>query len=89
MSGARIVITMLNGTMVGAFGGLLAASFCDSLNTRRKRRIFWLGMALILMPQGAVYLSSADDMLLRQMYPLIVHLPLAILCHMLGGGCGR
>lgn len=85
MSGARIVITMLNGTMVGAFGGLLAASFCDSLNTRRKRRIFWLGMALMLMPQGAVYLSSADDMLLRQMYPLIVHLPLAILCHMLGG----
>lgn len=86
MSGARIVITMLNGTMVGAFGGLLAASFCDSLNTRRNRRIFWLGTALLLMPQGAMYLFLyADDMLLRQMYPLIFHLPLAILCHMLGG----
>lgn len=86
MSGARIVITMLNGTMVGSFGGLLAASFCDSLGTRRNRRIFWLGMALLLMPQGAVYLlSNGDEMLLRQMYPLIFHLPLTILCHMLGG----
>lgn len=86
MSGVRIVITMLNGTMVGAFGGLLAASFCNDLKIRRNRRIFWLGMALLLAVQGAVYLlSNADEMFTRQIYPFIFHLPLAILCHILGG----
>lgn len=86
MMDAAILLSFLNGAAVCIFGGVLAASFCDDLNTRRNRRIFWLGMALMLIAQGAVYLlSCADEKFIRQMFPITFHLPLVVLCHMLGG----
>nr|WP_325211747.1 hypothetical protein [uncultured Oscillibacter sp.] len=86
MNKAEMMIPLLNGVAVSVFGGLLGASFCDDLKARRKRLIFWLGMALMLMLQGAVYfLSNAGETFTRQIYPLTFHIPLVILCHMLGG----
>jgi len=85
MNETRIIITLLNDSAVGVFGSLLGASFCDDLKTRRKRLVFWLGLALILAVQWMVYFASnADGKFLRQIYPLIVHLPLLVLYHMLG-----
>lgn len=84
MNEAETIISLLNDAAVSIFGGLLSASFCDALRTRRNRRIFWLGMALMLIPQGAVYLLW-DAELRRQIYPLILHLPLLILlCNLTG-----
>lgn len=78
MSGAGILISLLNDAAVSIFGGLLSASFCGALDTRRRRLFFWLGMALMLLPQGAVYLLRSAQLRL-QLYPLIVHLPLFLL----------
>lgn len=77
MSKTVILISVLNDAAVSIFGGLLSASFCDVLRTRRDRRIFWACMALMLVPQGLVYLLWSAEFRL-QIYPLIVHLPLLL-----------
>lgn len=84
MIGAGTLISMLNDTSVSIFGGLLSAAFCGALNSRRRRWIFWLGMALMLIPQGAVYFFWAAEFR-RQIYPLVLHLPLVILLFVLTG----
>lgn len=75
-------ISMLNSAMVSIYGSVLAASFCNALNTRRNRRIFWCCMVLIPLLQGWVY-RLEDDVFLRQIYPLIVHLPLLLVLFIL------
>lgn len=84
MSKAATLISLLNDAAVSVFGGLLSASFCDALQTRRNRRIFWLGMALLLIPQGAAYLIC-NAQFQRQIYPLVLHFPLFILLSVLTG----
>ncbi len=78
MKNIEVLISLLNDASVSVYGGLLSASFCSALNTRRDRWIFWLGMTLMLAPQGAVYLLWDAEFRLR-IYSLIVHLPLMIL----------
>ena len=73
-------IPLLNGGAVSIFGSVLAASFCDSLGTRRNRWIFGCSTVLILALQGLVY-SLLDAEFLRHIYPLTTHLPLLlVLC---------
>ena len=83
---AVTLISLINDAAVSIFGGLLSASFCDALNTRRNRRIFWLAMVLMLIPQGVVYLIWNAEFR-TQIYPLILHLPLWILLYSLTGKC--
>ncbi len=73
-------IPALNSLAVSLFGSLLAASFSQALTTRRNRCIFWAGMALTgLLQWWLTSIWPAD--FLRQIYPLIVHLPLfLVLC---------
>lgn len=78
----HILIAVLNDAAVSVFGGVLSASFCDALRTQRERIAFWCGMAVMLIPQGAVYLIWSADFRL-QVYPLIVHLPLLFLLYVL------
>lgn len=78
------LISLLNDAAVSIYGGLLSASFCGILDSRRNRWIFWLSMALMLLPQGAVYLFWDADFRLK-IYPLFVHLPLMVLLHFLSG----
>lgn len=78
-------ITMLNYFAVSVFGGVLSASFCNVLNTRRSKRIFGGCMMLLLVSQGLVY-SWWDAVFLRQIYPLIMHLPLVLLLCILTRG---
>lgn len=79
---AVTLVSLLNDAAVSVFGGLLSASFCGVLNTRKNRWVFWTGMAVMLIPQGAVYLLW-DAGFRLQIYPLIVHLPLLILLSVL------
>lgn len=76
----NIWISLLNDGAVGIFGSVLSASFCNTLNTRRNRWIFWGGMAVVLVLQALVY-SIWDAEFLRKIYPLIIHLPLVLLLY--------
>lgn len=76
------LVALLNDAAVSVFGGVLSAAFCDALHTRRDRLVFWCGMAVMLIPQGLVYLIWSAEFRLR-VYPLIVHLPLLILLYVL------
>lgn len=84
MNEAATLISLLNDAAVSVFGGLLSASFCGALHTRRNRWIFWFGMALLLIPQGEVYLLWDAEFRL-QIYPFVLHLPLLILLYILTG----
>lgn len=84
MSKAVTLISLLNGAAVSVFGCLLSASFCDALQTRRNRRIFWLGTALLLISQGVAYLICNTEFQ-RQIYPFVLHFPLFILLCILTG----
>ena len=73
-------IPLLNSAAVSGFGSVLSASFCKVLVTRRGRCIFWGCMVPLLLLQGCAY-TWWDIEYWRQIYPLIIHLPLAlILC---------
>lgn len=77
-------ISLLNGGAVSLFGSILSASFCDALKTPRKRCVFYSCMVLLpLLQLGAYTLWDAE--LLRQIYPLLVHLPLWLLLFVLTG----
>ena len=84
MNGFSILISLLNDAAVSVFGSLLSASFCGVLSDRRSRRVFCLGMVLMLIPQGAALLFWSAEFRLR-IYPLIFHLPLLILLCALTG----
>ena len=84
MSWPSTLLALLNDAAVSLFGGYLSAAFCGVLDGRHGKRAFWLGMAVMLVPQGAVYLIWDAAFRLR-VYPLIVHLPLLILLRVLAG----
>ena len=71
-------MSLLNNVAVSVFGSVLAASFCDALDRRKNRIIFWICIALIPIAQGIIYYVW-DDGFLRQIYPLLVHVPLILL----------
>lgn len=70
-------IVLLDGLAVSIFGSVLSASFCNALNTRKKRILFWCCALLLPLVQGIFY-SLWGDEFLRQLYPLVTHLPLAL-----------
>ena len=73
-------VFLLDGIAVSLFGCVLSASFCNALNTRRKRWIFWCCIIVLSLLQGLIY-SVWDAEFLRRIYPLVVHLPLMlVLC---------
>ena len=70
-------ISMMNGVAVGIFGILLSASFCDIVWTKRKVSAMGISGCFLLLLQGVVYFL-VDDGAVRMLYPLITHVPLAI-----------
>ncbi len=70
-------IVLADGFAVSLFGSVLSASFCNALDTRKKRLIFWCCALLLPMVQGILY-SLWDETFLRQIYPLTMHLPLVL-----------
>ncbi len=73
----NVLLPLLNDAAVGIFGCALSAAFCGVLNSRRNRWLLAAVTMLILAVQGAVYLMC-NPLLLRELYPLITHLPLWI-----------
>lgn len=71
-------VSLLNDIAVSLFGSVLSASFCNALNTRRNRQIFWCCVVIAPLMQGWIY-SIGDADFLRRIYPLIIHLPLVLL----------
>lgn len=77
-------VSLLNGIAVTLFGSILSASFCGALSPARNRRIFCWYMMLVLLIQGVLSIV-VDAELLRQLYPLTIHLPLVlVLCFLTG-----
>lgn len=70
-------ISLLNNAAVTIYGIVLSASFCDVLKTPRKRKFLLLAMLLLIAEQGVVY-ALFDAALSKKLYPLTVHLPLAL-----------
>ena len=71
-------VSLLNGFVVSVFGSVLSASFCGALDTKRNRRIFWGCFLVMTLLQGLVSTVWSPEFL-RQIYPLIVHLPLTVI----------
>ena len=78
----NVWISLLNDVSVSIFGIVLSVSFCDTLHTRRSRRIFWSAMAMLPFFQGTIYYFW-DTQFLRKIYPLVVHLPLMVVLYIL------
>ncbi|MDE7299123.1 MAG: GHKL domain-containing protein [Lachnospiraceae bacterium] len=76
------LICLLNDAGVSIFGGMLSASFCDFLRSRRRYLFFGGGMLLMLIPQGIAHFLWGAEFCTR-IYPLIVHLPLVLLLYFL------
>lgn len=77
-------ISLLNNVSVSFFGSILSASFCDAVNTRKKRGIFVCGIMLMPLLQGLVYFLWGAEFM-QEVYPLVVHLPLLLLLYGLTG----
>lgn len=75
-----IWLSLINDGAVSIFGSVLSASFCNTLHTRKNRRVFWCSMAALLLLQCMIY-SVWDAEFMRKMYPLVVHLPLFLLLY--------
>lgn len=71
-------IHLVNLVTVGLFGMILSARFCDIRWTRKNKLLMAAGMAAIFLLQGMVYLWIGADAV-EHAYPLITHLPLALL----------
>lgn len=76
------IIHLVNLISVGIFGMVLSAQFCDIRWTRKKKWILAAGMAAILIFQAIIYFA-VDAGIVEHIYPLITHLPLAVLLCML------
>ena len=77
-------ISLLNNVSVSFFGSILSASFCDTLDTRKKRCVFICSMVFLPLLQGVVYFLWGTEFI-RELYPLVVHLPLLLLLYALTG----
>ncbi len=71
-------LPLLNSAMVGLYGSLLAASFCQIDWNRKNKLLFCGGVLLMAIIQALLYTSFGEENL-REAYPLITHLPLSIL----------
>ena len=77
-------LTVPNGVAVALFGIALSAAFCDINWTKKNCIILAVGSAAILLMQALItYMDSWTAM--QETYPLITHLPLAIILSALSG----
>lgn len=77
-----IWVSLINDIFVSIFGIILSLSFCNALQPVKKHRLFWLAMAMLPLLQGIIYYFG-DAQFLREIYPLIIHVPLIIILYFL------
>lgn len=74
------LISFLNGAAVYLFGAILSRAFAQKLTAPRSRRIFWCSLVGIpLLQMGVTFVLGAETQ--RQLYPLLVHLPLLLVLY--------
>ena len=77
-------LTVPNGVAVALFGIALSAAFCDIHWTKKNCIILAVGSAAMLLMQALItYMDGWTAM--QETYPLITHLPLAIILSVLSG----
>lgn len=76
------VMMIMNNGAVGIFGILLSAVFCEIQWTRRKKWILTGGIAVLLLMQGMIGFAIDFDTV-RYLYPVITHIPTAMLMYFL------
>lgn len=74
---SELVISLLNDVSVGIFGVLLSASFCGAGKSRRDRVIISCCILIMLAFHGLIYKAGGTGVG-SKLYPLIVHLPTAV-----------
>lgn len=84
MAYVTTAVYVLNGALVGIFGMVLSASFCDIVWTAKKRLIMAGSMAAILLLQGGLSLWL-EPTVIPYLYPFITHLPLVLVLCLLNG----
>ena len=77
-------LTVPNGVAVALFGIALSAAFCDIHWTKKNCIILAVGSAAMLLMQ-ALITYKGSWMAMQETYPLITHLPLAIILSVLSG----
>lgn len=78
------LLYLANGLAVGVFGMVLSASFCEVVWTHEKRRALVGSMVCLLLLQVLVY-AALEEGSLEELYPLVTHLPLAVVLCWLSG----
>lgn len=78
------LLYLANGLAVGLFGMVLSAAFCEVVWTHEKRRALVGSMVCLLLLQALVY-ATLEEGSLEALYPLVTHLPLAIVLCWLSG----
>ena len=86
MSDISKLISFINGASVGIYGIVLSAGFCNILWTRKKRLLMATCGAGLLLIQGIV-VTLADMEMVRYIYPVITHVPLAIVLCFFSRNC--
>lgn len=79
-------VPLINLISVGVFGIILSTAFCDIFWTRKKALVMLGGIAVIFLFQGIVYFGVDAD-IIEEIYPLITHIPLAVLLCILNRKC--
>lgn len=72
------LLLLANSLAVGMFGAMLSAAFCGALDSRRTRWGVVAGILLLGSFQAHLYIVLGAP-LVEDLYPLIVHIPLALL----------
>lgn len=75
-------IYILNLVSVGLFGMILSVAYCDIQWTKTKALVMAGSMAGLFMLQGIVYFW-VDSSIVEYIYPIITHLPLAVVLSIL------
>jgi len=72
------MIFICNSIVVGLFGIILSVVFCDIQWTAKRRWILAGYVTLIFLLQGGLYLYAGGEVV-RNVYPLIVHIPMIVI----------
>ncbi len=76
------MISLINAFFVGIFGSILSASFCDIKWTNKKKYTYMAVMIGLMAIQGVIFVLAGNSTV-RELYPIITHLPLVIVLSLL------
>lgn len=71
-------LVVCNSIAVGFFGMILSAAFCDIYWTMQRRLLMLGYMVLLMLLQGIIFVYAGAETV-RVLYPLIMHIPLAMM----------